>query len=147
MEPQDLDHERLVAAAQAAQASASQFQIVLNWSLGTLTVLLGWLSARLWSAVDALRKAHTDTQVAAAAAFVPRAEMQKHLDDLRVEVRMDLEAQMEAFLRLHAENLMNFGRVDTAFAKVDKSLERLHVRLDDVITSNGRREPRGDKHG
>lgn len=140
MEPQDLDHERLVAAAQAAQASASQFQVLLNWCLGALTVLLGWVSGRLWAAVDALRKAHTDSQVAAAAAFVPRVEMQKHLDDIRNEVRLDMGAQMEAFLRLHAENVGNFN-------KVDKSLERLQERLDVIIASNGRREPRGDKNG
>jgi hypothetical protein len=91
---------------------------LLNWLFGIVTVLVGWVSARLWSGLEAVRT----MQAAAAASFVPRAEMQKHMDDLRDEVNKDIEQALQMFYRMHGENRERF-------TSIDNSLVRLHDRL------------------
>lgn len=90
-------------------------QSLFNWVVGILMALLTWVAGMFWGELKTLRTA--------ASSYVPRAEMQKHLDDMRAEVQRDIDQATQNMLRMHGENL---GRFD----KIDDSMVRLHERLD-----------------
>jgi hypothetical protein len=101
-------------------------QTAINWLLGTLTLVLGWLAGHLWTEVAVLRKASAD----AAAAFVPRVEMHKYLDDLRLEMQRDIDNWKETALGMHEDNKKRFDRLDDAI-----------IRLYDHIGGKGNKRP------
>lgn len=93
-------------------------QTLFNWLLGCLTALVGAISSRLWTSLEVLRKAHAD----AALLYVPRVEMQKHMDDLRVEMQRDIDRWVETALRMHGENLGRFDKIDLAVIRIADQL-------------------------
>jgi hypothetical protein len=94
-------------------------QGVIDLALGALVGIISWLGSRLWGKVDTMQ----EVQANHAKSFVERHEMQKHLDDLRVEVQRDIDTAAATAMRMHAENLSRFD-------KIDSSMNRLHDRID-----------------
>lgn len=94
-------------------------QTIINWLMAAVTALVGGIASRLWTRVEVLQKVSND----AAASYVPRVEMQKYLDDLRLEMQRDIDKWAETALRMHTDNLKRFDRLDDAIIRVANRLD------------------------
>lgn len=101
-------------------------QPFFNWVLGAFMAVLTWVVRIYQRKVYDLEK--TQIQQAAvlathAAQSVTRFELQKYMDDLRIEMSRDSDRLHDDTLRMHAENTVTMHRIDDAVI-------RLHQRID-----------------
>lgn len=97
----------------------SNQQPLVNWALGVLMAVLAWVVNLYRGKVDALEK----TQAQHASQTVTRFELQKHMDDMRLEMARDGDRLHDDSVRMHAENTAALHRIDDAVI-------RLHQRID-----------------
>lgn len=91
-------------------------QTFFNWALGALGSLLLFLVNMYRTKIEMLEKMSSS--------YVSRVELQKHIDDMRIEMERNIERLHDDRLRMHTENLNRFDRIDDAVV-------RLHERMND----------------
>jgi hypothetical protein len=89
-------------------------QSLFNWVLGALVSILGYFVNLYRAKIDALLQAQSN----AAASFVTRFELQKHMDDMRLEIEKKTDKLHDDSLRMHGENLNRLDRIDDAVVRV-----------------------------
>jgi hypothetical protein len=89
------------------------------WVLSILVGILGFFGNLYRAKVDALEKALAEM----AQAMVSRFELQKHLDDARLEMDRKTDRMHDDSLRMHTENLARLVRIDDAVIRVHQRLD------------------------